>query len=44
MELWIDLLFKNPVGLFSVITIGTTFIIILFLVTLLIRKSKSSGQ
>ena len=31
MELWTDLLFGNPIGLASVITVGVTFVIIVYL-------------
>ena len=39
MELWMDLLFGNWVGLLSVITVATTFGIIAFLLLMMVRKS-----
>lgn len=40
MELWKDLLFKNPVGLMSVLAIGGTIAIIMFIVIMMIVKSR----
>jgi hypothetical protein len=40
MDLWIDLLFGNPVGLFSVVTIGTTFIVIVSILVMIVVKSR----
>jgi hypothetical protein len=39
MDLWMDLLFGNPVGLMSVITVGVTLVIIITLAVMLIRRS-----
>ena len=39
MELWMDLLFGNWIGLLSVITVGASLVIITFLVLMLMRKS-----
>jgi len=39
MELWMDLLFGNPVGVMSVITVLVTIIIIVTLAVMLIRNS-----
>jgi hypothetical protein len=40
MELWMDLLFGNAVGLFSVITIGATLLIILTILVMFVLKSR----
>lgn len=40
MELWMDLLFGNPVGLAAVMTIGATFLIIMYIVILMVVKSR----
>lgn len=40
MDLWIDLLFGNPVGLFSVVTIATTFVIIVSILIMFVIKSR----
>jgi hypothetical protein len=39
MELWMDLLFGNPVGLLSIITVMVTIIIIVTLAVMLIKNS-----
>ena len=39
MDLWMDLLFGNPVGLMSVITVLVSIIIIITLAVMLIRNS-----
>ena len=39
MELWMDLLFGNPVGVMSVITVLLTIIIIVSLAVMLIKNS-----
>lgn len=39
MELWMDLLFGNPIGILSMITVFGALIIILVLVTMLYKKS-----
>jgi hypothetical protein len=39
MDLWMDLLFGNPVGLMSVITVLVTIIIIVTLFVMLIKNS-----
>lgn len=39
MELWLDLLFGNPVGLMSVLTVLVSLIIIIYLLVMFIRKS-----
>jgi len=39
MDLWMDLLFGNPVGLLSIITVLVTIIIIVTLAVMLIRNS-----
>jgi hypothetical protein len=44
MELWMDLLFGNPVGLMSVIVVFTTIVIVAVLATMLIRKSGGQGN
>ena len=41
MDLWMDLLFGNPVGLMSMIVVFGTIIIAIVLFTMLIRKSGS---
>lgn len=40
MEIWIDLLFKNPIGLMSLLAIGGTIAIIVFIVIMMIVKSR----
>ena len=40
MELWLDLLFKNPVGLSSVVVIGLTFVVMITLASILVKKSR----
>lgn len=46
MELWLDLLFGNPVGLLSMITVLVTIIIIGYISWMFIKKSgeKPDGQ
>ena len=39
MDLWMDLLFGNPIGLMSMITVIVTIIIVAVLATMLIVKS-----
>jgi hypothetical protein len=39
MDLWMDLLFGNPVGLLSMITVLVTIIIIVTLAVMLIKNS-----
>ena len=39
MDLWMDLLFGNPVGLMSMLVVFGTIIIAIVLFTMLIRKS-----
>ncbi len=39
MELWMDLLFGNWIGLLSVITVGVTLGIIIFIVAMFYIKS-----
>ncbi len=39
MELWMDLLFGNPVGLLSMIVVFTTIIIIGYIAWMFIKKS-----
>jgi hypothetical protein len=39
MQLWLDLLFGNPIGILSMVTVLTSLVIIIVLVTMLIRKS-----
>jgi len=39
MDLWMDLLFGNPVGLMSVVTVLVSIIIIITLAVMLIRNS-----
>ena len=39
MDLWMDLLFGNPIGLMSVITVLVSIIIIITLAVMLIRNS-----
>ena len=39
MELWMDLLFGNPIGILSMITVFGALIIILVLVSILYKKS-----
>jgi hypothetical protein len=39
MDLWMDLLFGNPVGLMSMITVLVTIIIIVTLAVMLIKNS-----
>ena len=40
MELWLDLLFGNPIGIASVLTVGVTFVIIAYIVGMFIYKSR----
>ncbi len=44
MELWMELLFGNWVGLLSVITVGVTFGIIAYLLFMIYFKSHDSKQ
>jgi hypothetical protein len=39
MDLWMDLLFGNPVGLMSMLVVFGTIIVAIVLFTMLIRKS-----
>ena len=39
MKLWLDLLFGNPVGIASVLTVGVTFAIIVYIAAMFIFKS-----
>lgn len=39
MELWMDLLFGNWIGLMSVITVGLSFAVIVFIVVMFYIKS-----
>lgn len=39
MELWMDLLFGNPIGILSMVTVFGALIIILVLASMLYRKS-----
>ncbi len=39
MELWLDLLFGNPVGIASMLTVGVTFAVIVYIVGMFIYKS-----
>lgn len=39
MELWMDLLFGNPVGLMSVATVLATFLIVVYIIGMFISKS-----
>jgi hypothetical protein len=39
MDLWMDLLFGNPIGLMSVVTVLVSIIIIITLAVMLIRNS-----
>ena len=39
MDLWMDLLFGNPVGLMSLLVVFGTIIVAIVLFTMLIRKS-----
>jgi hypothetical protein len=39
MELWLDLLFGNPIGIASVLTVGVTFIVIAYIVGMFVYKS-----
>ena len=40
MELWMDLLFGNPIGLMSMIVIFATIIIVTVMAVIFINKSK----
>ena len=40
MELWLNLLFGNPVGLASIVVVITTFIIVCYIMYMLYDKSK----
>jgi hypothetical protein len=40
MELWMDLLFGNPIGLASMIVIFATIIIVTVMAVIFIKKSK----
>jgi len=44
MELWMDLLFGNWIGLLSVITVGVTFSIITYLLAMMYFKSHDSER
>lgn len=39
MDLWMDLLFGNPIGLMSVVTVLVSIIIIITLTVMLIKNS-----
>lgn len=39
MDLWMDLLFGNPIGLMSVVTVMVSIFIIITLAVMLIRNS-----
>jgi hypothetical protein len=39
IELWLDLLFGNPIGIASVLTVGVTFIVIAYIVGMFVYKS-----
>ncbi len=39
MELWMDLLFGNPIGLMSMIVVITTFLIFCYIIWIFIKKS-----
>lgn len=39
MELWLDLLFGNPVGLSSMLVVITTFVVIAYLLSMFVFKS-----
>ena len=39
MDLWMDLLFGNPIGLMSVVTVLVSIIIIITLAVMLIKNS-----
>ncbi len=39
MELWVDLLFGNWIGILSVLTILGSFLTVAFIMTMLYRKS-----
>lgn len=39
MELWMDLLFGNPIGILSMITVFGALIVVLVLVSILYKKS-----
>jgi hypothetical protein len=40
MELWMDLLFGNPIGLASMIVIFATIIIVAVMAVIFVKKSK----
>jgi hypothetical protein len=40
MELWMDLLFGNPIGLMSMIVIFATIIIVAVMAVIFVNKSK----
>lgn len=40
MELWLDLLFGNPIGLMSVTVVTLTFLIVCYLLYMFYDKSK----
>ncbi len=40
MELWMDLLFGNPIGLASMIVIFATIIIVTVMAVIFVKKSK----
>ncbi len=44
MELWMKLLFGNPIGLMSMIVIFATFIVISYLLYILYDKSKEESK
>jgi hypothetical protein len=44
MELWMNLLFGNPIGLASMIVIFTTFLIVVVLFAIFIKKSKDEPE
>ncbi len=48
MELWMNLLFGNPIGLTSMIVISATFLIFCYIIWMFIKKSgekpKSDNQ
>ncbi|MGB1111042.1 MAG: DUF3149 domain-containing protein [Gammaproteobacteria bacterium] len=39
MELWLDLLFGNPVGLSSMLVVLTTFAVIVYILAMFVFKS-----
>lgn len=43
MELWLNLLFGNPIGLASMIVVFTTIIIVCYIMYMLYNKSKSDN-